>query len=99
MSGFTDYYDVLGVKPRCHHRLIEEAYWVRARDLQSIPTRESVQALALLNEAYEVLGSAHKRLAYDRQRAGALKSDGAAGSRRGLFAALFGVFGKREHAA
>lgn len=98
MSGFTDYYDVLGVKPRCHHRLIEEAYWVRARDLQSIPTRDSVQALALLNEAYEVLGTAHKRLAYDRQRR-AVEVDRAASARRGLFSSLFGMFGKPPHAA
>lgn len=98
MSGFTDYYDVLGVKPRCHHRVIEEAYWVRARDLQSIPTRDSVQALALLNEAYEVLGTAHKRVAYDRQRRAA-EAEQASADRRGLIASLFGIFGKRQHAA
>lgn len=63
-----DYYDVLGVPPRSHVRIIEESYWERAHSLQAIPTRKAQQRLGALNEAYETLGSPHKRAEYDRGR-------------------------------
>jgi DnaJ-class molecular chaperone len=63
-----DYYQVLGVTPRSHARVIEESYWERAHELHGLPTRKAQQRLGVLNEAYEVLGTPHKRAAYDRKR-------------------------------
>jgi curved DNA-binding protein CbpA len=67
LPKFKDYYQVLGVPPRCHHRLIEESYWELAHGLHSVPTRKAQHRLAALNEAYETLGSPHKRSEYDRR--------------------------------
>jgi DnaJ-class molecular chaperone len=63
-----DYYALLGVQPRSHARVIEESYWERAHDLHGVPTRKAQQRLGALNEAYEVLGTPHKRAEYDRYR-------------------------------
>ncbi len=67
MPKFKDYYDVLGVPPRSHVRVIEETYWEQAHELQKQPTRTAARKLSQLNEAYEVLGSPHRRLKYDRE--------------------------------
>ena len=64
-----DYYQVLGVTPRSHARTIEEHYWEQAHELHSEPTRRAVKRLRLINEAYETLGSPHRREFYDKQRA------------------------------
>jgi curved DNA-binding protein CbpA len=64
---FKDYYEVLGVPPRSHHRVIEETYWERAHELHGVPTRKAQQRLSALNEAYETLGTPYKRLEYDRR--------------------------------
>ncbi len=69
MGKFRDYYFVLGVPPRSHARLIEERYWEQAHELHSEPTRRAVKRLRLINEAYETLGTPHKRERYDQQRA------------------------------
>jgi DnaJ-class molecular chaperone len=61
-----DYYALLGVAPRSHARIIEESYWERAHDLHGVPTRKAQQRLGALNEAYEILGTPHKRAEYDR---------------------------------
>ena len=69
MGKFKDYYQLLGVPPRSHARLIEERYWEQAHELHGEPTRRAVKRLRLINEAYETLGSPHKRERYDQQRA------------------------------
>lgn len=69
MGKLRDYYQVLGVSPRSHARLIEERYWEQAHELHGEPTRKAVKRLRLINEAYETLGSPHRRERYDRQRA------------------------------
>jgi curved DNA-binding protein CbpA len=92
LRKFKDYYQVLGVPPRCHHRLIEESYWELAHDLHSVPTRKAQQRLGALNEAYETLGSPHRREEYDRrweQRAGDAESDRRSGFLQ-LFVSLLG---------
>ncbi|MBI5289265.1 MAG: DnaJ domain-containing protein [Chloroflexi bacterium] len=71
MAKFKDYYAVLGVSPRSHARVIEEKYWERAHELHHVlhiePTKKLQKKLTQINEAYEVLGSPHKRSAYDRK--------------------------------
>jgi curved DNA-binding protein len=69
MTRFKDYYEVLGVPPRCHARVIEETYWERAHKLHQVPTKKAQVRLSALNEAYETLGSPHKRALYDQWRA------------------------------
>jgi len=69
-TRFKDYYEVLGLPPRAHVRLIEETYWEQAHALQRIPTRKAQRRLRAINEAYEVLGTPHRRLAYDSQYLG-----------------------------
>jgi curved DNA-binding protein CbpA len=87
-----DYYEVLGVPPRSHVRVIEESYWERAHSLQSMPTRKAQQRLGALNEAYETLGSPHKRAEYDRRRD--VHAAAAAGTTTGLFHTLISLIGK-----
>jgi curved DNA-binding protein CbpA len=68
MAKLKDYYQVLGVPPRSHVRVIEDTYWERAHELQKQPTRKAAKRLSALNEAYETLGSPHRRELYDQQR-------------------------------
>ncbi len=68
MGKLRDYYQVLGVAPRSHARVIEERYWEQAHELHKEPTKKAQRRLVLINEAYETLGSPHRREAYDRQR-------------------------------
>ncbi|MEX2247775.1 MAG: DnaJ domain-containing protein [Dehalococcoidia bacterium] len=65
-SKFKDYYEVLGVAPRSHVRVIEATYWERAHELQRQPTRRSAKRLNALNEAYETLGTPYRRESYDQ---------------------------------
>ncbi|HYM16203.1 MAG TPA: DnaJ domain-containing protein [Dehalococcoidia bacterium] len=67
MAKFKDYYEVIGIAPRSHVRVIEETYWQTAHQLKQQPTRAAAKKLRALNEAYEVLGTPHRRLAYDRE--------------------------------
>lgn len=67
MAKFKDYYEVLGIPPRSHVRIIEETYWETAHELKKQPTRSAAKRLRALNEAYETLGTPHRRMAYDRQ--------------------------------
>lgn len=69
MAKSKDYYDVLGIPRRAHVRVVEESYWEQAHELQKSPTRKAARRLQALNEAYEVLGTPHKRMTYDRERA------------------------------
>jgi len=62
-----DYYRVLGIPRRSHARVIEETYWEQAHELHRVPTKRAARRLSAINEAYEVLGSPHKRAAYDRR--------------------------------
>jgi hypothetical protein len=55
-----DYYQLFGVAPDASLREIEQAYWQAAKERREL--------LPLLNEAYEVLGHADRRQAYDAQR-------------------------------
>jgi curved DNA-binding protein len=90
---FKDYYEVLGVPPRCHHRLIEESYWELAHGLHSVPTRKAQQRLSVLNEAYETLGTPHKRAEYDRRWV--QRDQERNGDRRpGFFDAVINLLGK-----
>ena len=75
MAKFKDYYDVLGVPLRAHARVIEERYWEQAHELHGEPTRRAVKRLRLINEAYETLGSPHRRERYDQQRARLVASE------------------------
>lgn len=72
MAKFKDYYAVLGVAPRSHAKVIEAKYWETAHelhaDLHEKPTKKLQKKLNSINEAYEILGSPHKRSAYDRKR-------------------------------
>ncbi len=69
MGKVKDFYLVLGVAPRSHARVIEERYWEQAHELHHEPTRRAAKRLRLINEAYETLGSPHRRERYDIQRA------------------------------
>jgi curved DNA-binding protein CbpA len=73
VAKFKDYYDVLGVSPHSHAKVIEETYWATAHELHRVlhiePTKKLQKKLNQINEAYEVLGSPYKRSSYDRQRA------------------------------
>ena len=75
MGKFKDYYQVLGVPPRSHARVIEERYWEQAHELHGEPTRKAAKRLRLINEAYETLGSPHRRERYDIQRTQFVGSD------------------------
>jgi curved DNA-binding protein CbpA len=89
-----DYYALLGVAPRSHARIIEESYWERAHELHGVPTRKAQQRLGALNEAYEVLGTPHKRAEYDRHRGSNgdyTRREGSAGS---FLNTLFSILGK-----
>jgi molecular chaperone DnaJ len=92
MARTKDYYEVLGVTPRSHARIIEESYWERAHELHNVPTRKAQQRLGVLNEAYEVLGTPHKRAAYDRKRQTAEQSNG--NGRGGFMHTLLSILGK-----
>lgn len=94
MAKFKDYYAVLGVPPRCHVRLIEEAYWERAHVLQGIPTRKAQQKLSALNEAYETLGSPHKRMAYDRRYVESAREEASAARGPGFLQSVVAMLGK-----
>jgi len=88
-----DYYEVLGVAPRSHVRMIEESYWERAHSLSRIPTRKAQQRLGVLNEAYETLGSPHKRAEYDR-RIGRQMQEQRRGPSTGFLSTLVSALGK-----
>jgi curved DNA-binding protein CbpA len=75
VGKFRDYYEVLGCAPRSHARIIEEKYWEQAHELHKEPTKKAQRRLAVINEAYEVLGSPHRREVYDRQRSQRVESN------------------------
>ncbi len=72
MAKFKDYYEVLGVPPRSHAKVIEATYWETAHELHRVlhvqPTRKLQKKLNQINEAYETLGSPYKRSSYDAKR-------------------------------
>jgi len=93
LGKFKDYYMVLGVPPRAHARAIEERYWEQAHELHGEPTRRAVKRLRLINEAYETLGSPHRRERYDQQRAEFVEPD-RAHLRPGLLQTVVSLLGK-----
>jgi curved DNA-binding protein CbpA len=93
LPKFKDYYQVLGIPPRSHARVIEESYWEQAHELHSQPTRRAARRLSVINEAYEVLGSPHRRDAYDRLYADRLRAEEPP-PRPGLLHMLFDLVGK-----
>jgi curved DNA-binding protein CbpA len=93
LAKFKDYYQVLGIEPRVHFRVIEESYWESAHALKKQPTRAAAKKLRALNEAYEVLGSPHRRMAYDRQFAVESKQR-PSDQRPGAFQQLFGMLAR-----
>ena len=92
MPRFKDYYQVLGIQPRSHVRVIEESYWQQAHELQKQPTRKAARRLGMLNEAYEVLGSPYRREIYDRQMRQHVDDNGSSGGR--LLQGLLNIIGK-----
>ncbi len=62
----TDYYEELGVSKNADPETIRAAYRRRAKAAHPDRKGGSGQAMARVNAAYEVLGSAPKRLHYDR---------------------------------
>ncbi len=94
MAKLKDYYTVLGVPPRCHARIIEETYWERAHELHGVPTRKAQQRLGALNEAYETLGSPHKRVVYDRRYVESQEAEHAATNGGGFLQSLVAMLGK-----
>jgi curved DNA-binding protein CbpA len=93
LGKFKDYYSVLGVAPRSHARVIEERYWEQAHELHGVPTRRAVKQLRSVNEAYEVLGSPHRRESYDLQRAQMVESEQSA-PQAGFLHAFVNLLGK-----
>ena len=93
LGKFKDYYYVLGVPPRAHARHIEERYWEQAHELHDEPTRRAAKRLRLINEAYETLGSPHRRERYDQQRARLVAAD-APGGGPGLLQTVVSLLGK-----
>jgi curved DNA-binding protein CbpA len=93
VAKFKDYYQVLGVPPRSHVRIIEDTYWERAHELKGTPTRKAQQRLHQLNEAYETLGSPYRRQEYDRRW---VRAEAAAQPepRAGLLHVVLSVLGK-----
>jgi curved DNA-binding protein len=89
-----DYYQLLGVAPRSHARVIEESYWERAHNLHGVPTRKAQQRLGALNEAYEVLGTPHKRAEYDRYRFSNVERRANGDSGNGFLNTLVSLLGK-----
>ncbi len=93
MRKFKDYYQVLGISSRSHARDIEESYWEQAHAIHAQRTRSANQRLKAINEAYETLGSPHKRAEYDiRWRQNAAQAAGQ--PRPGFFGSLVGLLGK-----
>ena len=93
MAKLKDYYQVLGVPPRSHVRVIEDTYWERAHELQKQPTRKAAKRLSALNEAYETLGSPHRREQYDRLWAHQ-PTNGDGGSRTNFLQLFVNLIGK-----
>jgi curved DNA-binding protein CbpA len=93
LAKFKDYYHVLGIAPRSHVRVIEDSYWEAAHELQRQPTRAAARKLRALNEAYEVLGTPHRRLVYDRQFA-AYSKETAPDAPGGAVQHFFGMLAK-----
>jgi DnaJ-class molecular chaperone len=98
VAKFKDYYAVLGVAPRSHAKVIEETYWAKAHELHfhlhKAPTKKLQKKLHQINEAYEILGSPHKRSAYDRKREEAFGGTRAQEFRPSLFESVFLVVSK-----
>ena len=97
MAKFKDYYEVLGIPHRAHVRVIEESYWEQAHELKKHPTRKAAKRLAAINEAYEMLGTPHRRLRYDRQfesMGGNGNGNGHHGGGPGLLASLVSLLGR-----
>ncbi len=93
LGKFKDYYRVLGVPPRAHARVIEERYWEQAHELHGEPTRRAAKRLRLINEAYETLGSPHKRERYDQLRVEFIEPD-CVDLRPGLLQTVVSLLGK-----
>lgn len=64
----ADYYALLGVSPGASVEAIHRAWRAMARDHHPDRSREADAAMALLNEAWAVLGTQSNRRAYDRER-------------------------------
>lgn len=93
MPKLKDYYEVLGIPRRSHVRVIEERYWEQAHELKKQPTRKAQRRLSALNEAYETLGTPHRRLKYDQELSGYAEESAVRGG-GGVLRAVFSVLGK-----
>lgn len=69
----VDYYEILEVHPKASQEIIKKAYFTLAKKYHPdvYPDKEfAVKKMAILNEAYDVLGNPDKRRAFDAQRNG-----------------------------
>src|SRR5690349_16063512 len=69
MSGQTDYYAILGLKPGAKLEEIKKRYRELARRYHPDvnPSPEAAQKIKAINEAYHVLGDADRRATYDAE--------------------------------
>lgn len=63
-----DYYNVLGITPDANYEAIDAAYWFQVREARDRLALDP-EALAALNDAYEVLRTPSLREKYDASRA------------------------------
>ncbi|MGA2286415.1 MAG: DnaJ domain-containing protein [Dehalococcoidia bacterium] len=66
-----DYYEILQLHPDADYTMVVQSYWCLARKYKAAMDADAFVAhrLAELNRAFEVLGSADSREAYDCERA------------------------------
>jgi curved DNA-binding protein CbpA len=94
LAKLKDYYEVLGIPHRAHVRVIEESYWEQAHELKKQPTRKAAKRLSAINEAYETLGTPHRRLKYDRELGEYSGSNGHSDQQGGFLASVISLLGR-----
>jgi curved DNA-binding protein CbpA len=67
-----NYYEVLGLAPGADGAMVDQAYWHLAKTYQQLAPQDprAEHLLDELNEAYAILGTPHRREAYDAELVG-----------------------------